>query len=235
MATWGDIKTLVKSNLGKQSDSNVVTLLPIWADTFQKEVQRDRNYDFLKSVFERSVDETQQTYSLPSNFLEGLAIYLLKSNPDGFVELNRIVDLDVIRAYAPVITGTTAKAEPRDYTLDNGQFTLWPWPNTTYTLRTMCWADIDPPVAASADSYVNSWITKYPDLYEAGLTEKGFMYLQEFADAKEWRATKMRILSDLRAQWVKRVMSGKQVAIVPRNDAMGTNLNVRGTQWRDLR
>lgn len=235
MATWGDIKTAVTYNLGKQGDANIVTLLPIWADLFQKKVQQDRNYWFLKTVAERTINNTAQSYPLPANFKADMVFYLKRLVTSGdpanaFIELDPITDIDVVRTYEPV-TAQSQKAQPEAYTIGNVDMTLWPWPDKTYTLRCQYWKDIDPPVAGSAAGFINAWITNYPALYIAALSAEGFKYLQEWADADAWEKRAIGLLLDVRASHIARELPSK-VMLVPMRDQFGTTRDSQNSVWK---
>lgn len=235
MATWGTTKTLVKYNLGRTGDTNLDTLLPIWADIFQKKAQRDRNYWFLKTVAERSIVNTSQIYPLPDNFKDDMIFYLKKLTTAGFsanefVELDPITDIDVVRLYAPVVA-STQKGQPEAYTIGDQSITLWPYPDQSYTLRCQYWKDVDPPVSGSLDSFTNAWIADYPDLYAEELTAAGFSYLGEGENAMIWEARAKRTLADVRAANVARELPGKLV-LVPMRDQFGTTRASLSNTWR---
>lgn len=234
--TWGNVKTLVLSNLGKTSSGTVggqtlSTLLPFWAELFQKRAQDDRQYWFLKAVAEMATSANQQIYDLPPGYGDDLVVYIRDTTTDkeGFIELHPISDVEIIRLYAPGNV-TRLKAQPERYQIGAASLTYWPWPDKAYTMRAVYWKDIDAPVAASGDSFTNYWIEHYPELYVARLTEIGFRALQEKEDAAYWAAEALRILGDLRAQNVARELSGEMV-LRPRADVYGTGFHQRGSKW----
>lgn len=241
MATWGDIKTLVTKNLGKSGDADVVTLMPIWADSFQRKVQRDRNYWFLKTVAERTINSASQTYPLPANFRDDMVFYLKQLISGGdpsntFIELDAITDIDVVRSYEPVDVnapngGAGQKAQPEAYVVGADTMSIWPWPDKVYTLGCQYWKDVDPPTASSPNNFTNKWITDYMDLYEEELTYLGFRYLQEWDDAAKWKAMAKITLGDIRAAHVARALPSK-ITLVPKRDQYGTTRDSQNATWK---
>jgi hypothetical protein len=231
MATWGNIKTWVKANLGKQGDTSLDALLPIFAEAFQLKVERDRNYHFLKTISERTITSAAQEYALPSDYKDDLVTYIRKTSPRGFIELNRITDVEVLRLYAPAVSSADY-AQPKDYTISNGTIAFWPWPDADYVIRLIGWRNTTPPVLASADSYTNYWTLKYPDLYVQELTAMGFEEAQELEDADYWSKKIEKTMAGIRADFVARELHG-QLSIVPRSDVFGTTRGERNTPWMD--
>lgn len=220
--TWGNVKTLVTKNLGRQTDTvELPSLLPLWAAADQLAMERDRNFWFLKTSAYRSLTPGTNIYAVPVGFKEPLLFYIVDTsiNPNQFKELNQIDDASVIRIYSPDASAQF-RALPVDYVLAGESITVWPVPDKVYTLKLVGWQNIDPPAADSDDSFQNSWITKYPDLYEARLTAKGFRSLQQYDDADKWDAVAARILGDLRAANVSRELGGK-FALTPTPDRYG--------------
>lgn len=234
---WSDIKNLVTANLSRVNDPTVLALLPLWAASFQLKVQHDRNYYFLKATAERTIDDTSQVYELPPGYKDGLNIYLKFTVANGdsnnaFEELFPISDTDVVREYSP-ISVETDKMQPINYVLGVNSFTLWPWPDKQYTIRTTYWKDIDPPTAASLDNFSNYWMSVYPDLYEQELTMRGMRYLEQWEAATEWGSFAQATLMGLRREHNARVMQSESM-MVPRADVKGSNLQERGnSSWTD--
>ncbi|MFA5936688.1 MAG: hypothetical protein WC822_02305 [Candidatus Paceibacterota bacterium] len=233
MANWGEVKTWVLANLGKQNDTEMTALLPPFAEAFQLKVQRDRNYWFLKTISERSIVSTAQTYPLPDGYKGHVLVYIVDSSPDGYSELFPISDTDVIRMYTPV-TVASQKGKPVNYNISGESITFWPYPDTTYTIRMTGWKDIDPPVLSSAASFTNSWTSRYPDLYVQELTAMGFDKLQEYEDSDHWMKRAAATMAALRADYVARMLPS-EMTLTPMTDVYGTSKAQRGWTWYDLR
>ena len=188
---WGDVKTVVKDNLGRQNEATLDILLPLFAEMFQREVERDRNFFFLKTTTSRTIDQLAQSYALPLDFKDDLIFYIRRVAPDPeeFLELRKITDIDVIRKYSPG-TANGQPNEPKDFTISNETITFWPFPDKQYTIRAITWKRLAAPTSTSADSFTNTWINLYPDLYVQALTEQGFAYLQEAQDSEIWKKKK---------------------------------------------
>lgn len=237
---WGQIQTRVLLNLGKLSppDANCILQMPMWAEEFQRQVQRDRNYWFLKLKASRSIDQTAQTYEQPPGFKEGLILYLQDDVNDQFIELFPLSNIDKMRLFNPSqLSGD--KAPPFYYEADAKSWTFWPWPDKQYTVRAEYWGDMAIPAATSAagmavtpinDPQSNYWTEYFPDLYIAVLTKAGFMYLQEFNAATAMQKTIDDIIGDLRAQNVSRVIGRDFMR--PRANQYGTNYDSRGSGWQ---
>jgi hypothetical protein len=237
---WGQIETRVLLNLGKFSpaDPNCILQLPLWAEEFQRKVQRDRNYWFLKTTATRLIDQTAQTYEQPPGFKEGLILYLEDDPNDQFVELFPLSNTDKMRLFNPSqLSGD--KAPPLYYEFNSESWTFWPWPDQQYLVRAEYWGDITIPSATPAaglttkpitDLQINFWMDKYADLYIKALTMYGFEYLQEFTAATAQQKAIDDIIADLRAQNVSRVVGRDFMR--PRTDAYGTNYDSRAVGWQ---
>lgn len=223
--TWGDIKTLVLANLGRQGDSETIALLPLWAKLFQQKVERDRNYWFLKATFERELVSTKQIYSLPGEFKDDLLVYLKNTDPKGFKELYPITDHDVVRQYGPVVDETD-KEEPEHYIIADQSITLWPHPNKAYTLRLIGWRNIDTPDVVSSDDFSNTWVSDYADLYTQELTAMGFGKLQEAQDSNIWEIKADKTLMTLRSQHVARELPG-EATLTPKSGQYDATIGTR--------
>ena len=237
---WGQIQTRVLLNLGKYSppDQNCILQLPLWAEEFQRKVQRDRNYWFLKLTATRLVDQTAQTYEQPPGYKDGLILYLEDDVNDQWVELFPLSNTDKMRLFNPSqLSGD--KAPPLYYEFNSQSWTLWPWPDQQYLLRAEYWGDISIPTATPtanfgppiSDTQVNYWMQYFPDLYIKFLTQSGFEYLQEFSAATSQQKAIDDIVDDLRAQNVARVL-GSGYTMRPRTDEYGTNYDSRAVGWQ---
>lgn len=238
---WGSVQTRVLLNLGKFSppDGNCILQLPLWAEEFQRDVQRDRNYWFLKLTATRLIDQTAQTYEQPPGFKDGLILYREDDANDQFVEMFPLSNTDKMRLFNPSqLSGD--KAPPLYYEFNSQSWTFWPFPDKQYLVRAEYWGDITLPTATPAaglltkpitDPQHNYWTDYFPDLYIAALTKKGFEYLQEFAAATSQEKMIDKIIGDLRAQNVARVIGSGNI-IKPRTDVYGTSYDSRTVGWQ---
>lgn len=237
---WGQVQTRVLLNLGKLSppDPNCILQLPMWAEEFQRKVQRDRNYWFLKITASRQIDSTAQVYEQPPGFKEGLILYLEDDVNDEFVELFPLSNTDKMRLFSPS-QSSGDKAPPLYYEANAQSWTFWPWPDKQYQVRAEYWGDMAIPLQTPAagvlqtgivDGQSNYWTEYFPDLYILWLTKLGFKYLQEFKAAQEQENDINAVIADLRAQNVSRVVGRDFMR--PRTDQYGTNYDSRAVGWQ---
>jgi len=238
---WGQIQTRVLLNLGKYApaDANCIMQMPMWAEEFQRKVQRDRNYWFLKLTATRLIDQTAQIYEQPPGFKEDLIIYIEDDVNDQWVELFPLSNSDKMRLFNPSqLSGD--KAPPLYYEAQSQSWTFWPWPDQQYLIRAEYWGDLTVPAATPAaglltspitDTQHNYWTDYFGDLYIKWLTKLGFDYLQEYTAATAQQKDIDDIISDLRAQNVSRIL-GSKFTMKPRTDEYGTSYDSRAVGWQ---
>lgn len=238
---WGQVETRVLLNLGKYSppDAKCILQLPMWAEEFQRKVQRDRNYWFLKITATRLIDQTAQVYEQPPGFKDGLLLYLEDDVNDQFVELFPLSNTDKMRMFNPSqLPGD--KAPPLYYEFQSESWAFWPWPDQQYLVRAEYWGDLSVPTATPQaglnatpilDPQHNYWTDYFPDLYIKWLTKLGYDYLQEFNASNSQEKDIDDIIADLRAQNVARVIGSGNI-IKPRTDVYGTGYDSRAVGWQ---
>jgi hypothetical protein len=238
---WGQVETRVLLNLGKYTppDANCILQLPMWAEEFQRDVQRDRNYWFLKLTATRLIDQTAQTYEQPPGYKDGLLLYREDDINDEWIEMFPLSNTDKIRLFSPSqLAGD--KAPPLYYEFNSQSWTMWPWPDQQYLLRCEYWGDLTIPSPTPASGFLTSpitdpqtnyWTQYFPDLYINWLTMLGFNYLQEYSARDEQKEAIEKTISDLRAQNVARVIGSGNI-IRPRTDMYGTNYDSRSVGWQ---
>lgn len=233
---WGDIVTLVASNLGKFADgvveANVAALMPRWARSILTDMVEDRNYWFLRQTGTMALKAQVQRYPLPPGFSEGASLYLIFNNPNkAYVELKPVYSRqEIIRLYNPAMALSDC-AQPVHVLVDDDGMEFWPCPDQRYLVGADFWGDMDPPTDADpASQYSNFVIDHFPYWFECMLTARGFGYTQEDEDEKMWMAKAERKLADLRARHVARVM-GSDHMMRPRTDAYADNFTERGNGW----
>lgn len=221
---YSEIKQQVKYNIGRDS-TEVDAQMNLWARFAMREITRWRDAWFERAEATTPTVVDQAAYDLPADFKGDLKIYILKT--DKYVELRGPIGLpEALRRYNP-----TDEGEPVDWSYfvssaGVDQFKVWPpKPDAIYSMKldyTRYLTDLED------NTDVNALTLNYPDLLIAKMTKWGFRYLQEHGDAKEWENEAEKIMRDLHAQWVSRVM-GSDHSLTPRADVLGTGRMIRST------
>jgi hypothetical protein len=235
---WGSIQQRVLYNLGKQGsganapNADVLAQIVLWAEEFQKEYQNDRNYWFMKATAERLITNASQQYEFPPGYKEGLIVYIRDPVNDQWIELYPISSVDAIRLYTPTSNPPQDQAEPINYELGNTSMTFWPWPDVNYYIRCQYWGDLTLPAVAGnlSDPFVNYWMDRFPRLYIAGISKAGFRYLRNWESADQWEKIEMKLIADVRAMNVSRMMESDK-SLKARASVYGSSIDVRMGVW----
>ncbi len=221
---YSEIKAQVKYNIGRDS-TEVDAQMNLWARFAMREITRWRDSWFERAEATVPTVVDQQTYDLPVDFKGDPKLYILKA--DKYVEIRGPIGLpEALRRFSPQDEGEPESWSFFTDTDGTDQFKVWPpKPDAVYSIKvdyTRYLTDLED------DADVNALTLNYPDLLIAKMTKWGFRYLQEHADAKEWDAESEKIMRDLHAQWVARVM-GSDHSLTPRADVLGHGRMIRST------
>lgn len=220
---YSEIKAQVKYFLGR-SNTEIDAQMNMWARFAMRAICRWRDHWFERAEASFNTVDGTQAYDLPDDFKGDPKLYILKSN--GFVEVRGPIGLpEALRRFSPAGEGEpTDWSFCQDETTGVDQIKLWPPdPNAVFVMKleyTRYLADLED------DADVNVLTLNYPDLLIAMMTHYGYMHLQEYQDAAVWEAKAEKIMKDMHAQWVSRVI-GSDFHLAPRSDVYGTSKSSR--------
>lgn len=217
---YEDIKTQVIYNLGRGQDTDILAQIDFWAKLAMRYVINWRDGWFLDAVVDIPTVIGQQEYDFPGDYKDNMKIMIRKA--DKWVELDGPIDIvEGQRRFTPASEGEPVAWSHSGYT----SFLVWPV-NPTSIQALQCnyqryIADLE------EDDDSNTLTAFYPELLIALMTAYGFKYLQEREDAKDWVKDADKILMDLHANYVSRVM-GRDFNMSARADSLGNKDQSRG-------
>lgn len=155
---FGQLQAYVKSFMGDRDDYPAYVF-----DLTNADINRD--FRLLEMQSETTLSASAESVSLPADFLELESIYCESGG-----ERWQLV---------PMTEGAQAvhwnsSARPVYYAVHNGEVTLMPVPDGTYTLTVRYYASLDTP---TADGDENAVMTTYPTLYLYGAATHAALWM----------------------------------------------------------
>ena len=163
-----------------------------------------------------SFSQSDLSQSLPSDFKDEDALWIVETNPDAFTELSPMEVEDERRLYDDV-----TEAQPSEYRIDSSNnLILRPVPDASYTIKLDYWKYLADLAAAGSS---NNLLDNYPGILESGATFRGMRRLGEFEDAAAWKSIFEEDIKNLMIENAERVLPDEFVLRM-RPDALGSGL-----------
>ena len=206
---------IVKINIGRPGDTTLDDYVIEWINWSQREVCHKINFWFMRRNTTLSFAQSDTSKALPSNFKDEDTVSLLNTD-NTFYRLEPMDYEDYRRDYDDV-----TEAQPEHYVLDGeGNIIIRPVPEKAYTVVMDYYAYLDDLVASGSS---NDLLDNYPDVLETGASYRGFRYLTEWEDAKQWKGLFEEKIMDMKLDSHQRELPNEMV-IKPRSGARRSSI-----------
>lgn len=197
----------VRINLGRGSQTTIVTMIPDWVNLIQRSICREGKWWFcFTEVSSSTLSTSTDTVNLPSDFLDEEYVFL-KDSAGNINEIFPMENMERRKEYTD-LTGDSYEALPINYLIRSSDILFRPIADQDYTLILGYWKELADLVSGGS---TNDLLLTYPDVLETGGTYKAFEYMQQYEDANYWKGRHMEELTKMRVANAERELPGEFV------------------------